>query len=132
MYSRSISGMAGGASHANAVIEDTDQSASSNAPMTPQHQLSIHALGTPMSTSSPTSLYSRPTPRMFLDRSHAVDGPPTEKAKNVGSGVVTAKARTVAEEMTCLAEDQRTLRQEVAALREEYRVLKGVLLKPKV
>jgi len=69
---------------------------------------------------------------MFLDRSHAVDGPPTEKAKNVGSGVVTAKARTVAEEMTYLAEDQRTLRQEVAALREEYRVLKGVLLKPKV
>ena len=132
VYSRSISGMAGGASHANAVIEDTDQSASSNAPMTPQHQLSIHALGTPMSTSSPTSLYSRPTPRMFLDRSHAVDGPPTEKAKNVGSGVVTAKARTVAEEMTYLAEDQRTLRQEVAALREEYRVLKGVLLKPKV
>jgi len=132
VYSRSISGMAGGASQANAIIEDTDRSVSSNAPMTPQHQLSIHALGTPISTSSPTGLYSQPTPRMFLDRSHAVDGPPAEKAKNVGSGVVTAKARTVAEEMTCLAEDQRTLRREVAALREEYRVLKGVLLKPKV
>jgi len=132
VYSRSISGMTKEGNPVNAVIEDTDQSASSNAPVTPQHQLSIHALGTPMSTSSPTSLYSRATTRMFLDRSHAVDGPPAEKTKNVGPGVVTAKARTVAEEMTCLAEDQRTLRQEVAALREEYRVLKGVLLKPKV
>ena len=132
VYSRSISGMTKEGTQVHAVIEDTDQSASSNAPMTPQHQLCIHALGTPMSTSSPTSLYSRPTPRMFLDRSHAVDGPPAEKAKNVVSGVVIAKARTVAEEMTCLAEDQRTLRQEVAALREEYRVLKGVLLKPRV
>ncbi|KAI4956169.1 hypothetical protein J4E91_000380 [Alternaria rosae] len=116
--------MAKGGNHADAVIEDADR--------TPQHQLSIHALGTPMSTSSPTTLYSRPTPRMFLDRSHAVDGPPAEKAKDVGSGVVTAKARKVAEGITCLAEDQKTLRQEVAALREEYRVLKDVLLKSKV
>lgn len=132
VYSRSISGMAKGGNHADAVIEDTDRSASSSAPRTPQHQLSIHALGTPMSISSPTSLYSRPTPRMFRDRSHAVDGPPAEKAKDVGSGVVTAKAKTVAEEMRCLAEDQKALRQEVAELGEEYRVLKDVLLKSKV
>jgi hypothetical protein len=132
VYSRSISGMPKDAIHANARIEDTDQFASSIAPDTPQHQLSIHALGTPLSTSSPSSLYPRPTPRMFLHRSHAVDGPSVEKRKDGELDPSAGEVRTVAEEMICLAEDQRALRQEVAALRDEYRVLKGVLLKPNV
>jgi hypothetical protein len=69
---------------------------------------------------------------MFLDRSHAVDRPSAEKAKDVSSGGATANVKTVAEEMMCLAEDQRALRHEVAALREECRVLKNVLLKLEV
>ncbi len=132
-YSRSISGMVKDTNHVDAGIEDTDQSASSNTPKpSQQQQLSIHGLCTSISTSSPTSLYSRSTPGMFLDRSHAVDRPSAEKAKDVSSGGATANVKTVAEEMMCLAEDQRALRHEVAALREECRVLKNVLLKLEV
>lgn len=61
VYSRSVSGVARDANHVDGGIhEDTDQSAcSSNVSKTlppQQNQLSIHALGTPF-TSSPTSLY---------------------------------------------------------------------------
>ncbi|KAG9187761.1 hypothetical protein G6011_05632 [Alternaria panax] len=136
VYSRSISGVAGAANHVDAgAIEDTDQSASSSNLLNPllpyQHQLGIHVLGTPLSTSSPSRLYSPATPSMFCDGLYAVDGPSVEKAKEVGSDIVNDEARTAAEETACLAKDQRALRKEFEALREEYRVLKHVLLKPK-
>jgi hypothetical protein len=136
VYSRSISGVAGDTCQIDSgITEDTEElSSSSNAfRALPQQQnrLSIHALGTPLSTSSPSSLCSQAIPGMFRNHLQAIDEPSVEKAKGMGLSNVNEEARAVAAEVRGLTEDQRALRQEVAALREEYRVLKDTLLKPK-
>jgi hypothetical protein len=88
-------------------------------------------LDTPLSNTSPSTLYSPAPPGIFRDRSHAVNRPSVKKSDETGLASVSKEAKSIAEEMKCLSEDQRALRQEVAALREEYRVLEDMLLKPK-
>ena len=136
VYSRSISGAVKDTNLVDAgLAENTDQSVtSSNAPtpsLPQHHQLSIHALDTPLSNTSPSTLYSPAPPGIFHDRSHAVNRPSVKKSDETGLASLSKEAKSVAEEMKCLSEDQRALRQEVAALREEYRVLEDMLLKPK-
>ena len=136
VYSRSISGAVKDTNLVDAgLAENTDQSVtSSNAPtpsLPQHHQLSIHALHTPLSNTSPSTLYSPAPPGIFHDRSHAVNRPSVKKSDETGLASVSKEAKSIAEEMKCLSEDQRALRQEVAALREEYRVLEDMLLKPK-
>ena len=136
VYSRSISGAVKDTNLVDAgLAENTDQSVtSSNAPtpsLPQHHQLSIHALDTPLSNTSPSTLYSPAPPGIFHDRSHAVNRPSVKKSDETGLASVSKEAKSIAEEMKCLSEDQRALRQEVAALREEYRVLEDMLLKPK-
>ncbi|RYO28122.1 hypothetical protein AA0111_g6898 [Alternaria arborescens] len=135
VYSRSISGAVKDADLVDAgLAEDTDQSiTSSNAPnpsLPQHHQLSIHALSTPLPNTSPSILHSPAPQGVSRDRLHAVDRPPVKKSNEIGSASVN-EAKSVVEEMRCFSEDQRALRQEVAALREEYRVLEDMLLKPK-
>ena len=136
VYSRSISGAVKDTNLVDAgLAENTDQSVtSSNAPtpsLPQHHQLSIHALDTPLSNTSPSTLYSPAPPGIFHDRSHAVNRPSVKKSDETGLASVSKEAKSIAEEMKCLSEDQRALRQEVAALRQEYRVLEVMLLKPK-
>jgi len=136
VYPRSISGAVKDTDLVNAgLAEGTDRSVtSSNAPtpsLPQHHQLSIHALDTPLSNTSLSTLYSPAPPGIFHDRSHAVNRPSVKKSDQTGLASVSKEAKSVAEEMKCLYEDQRALRQEVAALREEYRVLEDMLLKPK-
>jgi hypothetical protein len=130
-YSRSISGMY----KAIPEYDEETLSALSDPPIVPQHHLSIHALGTPLSTSSPSSLYSR-----------FVDGVPLEtiplpqvaasRARQTGAGKPGVDCNFAAavcgkedKEIARLREEQHVLRQEVEALREELRSLREVLLK---
>ncbi|CAN9289811.1 unnamed protein product [Alternaria alternata] len=136
VYSRSISGAVKDTDLVDVgLAEDTDRSVtSSNAPtpsLPQHHQLSIHALDTPLSNTSPSTLYSPVPLGIFHGRSHAVNRPSVKKSDETGLASVSKETKSVTEEMKCLSEDQRALRQEVAALREEYRVLEDMLLKPK-
>jgi hypothetical protein len=80
VYSRSISGIFPDVNRAD---DEATPSAVSDPPQTPRHHLSIHALGTPLSTSSPSSLYSR-----------FVDGPPIDFVPlNICEIMATARVR---------------------------------------
>jgi hypothetical protein len=136
VYSRSISGIY----KAIPKYDEETLSALSDTPLPPQHHLSIHALGIPLSTSSPSSLYSRfidgvpiettPLPQVVASRARQDD----DGKSRVDCGFqarVSEKEEKGEAEIERLREEQKVLRNEVAALREELRCLRDVLLEPR-